>query len=101
MYSETTKKRLVITVDDGERAELSALDDIQSDVAMWDFLEPLVCNSDLDWISPAETGDLTDAPMLGRRNESGEVMERWAFMDYQVRSPLEDFLSSGRAVFVA
>jgi hypothetical protein len=28
-------------------------------------LEPLIANSELTWIDPADTGDLTSAPMLG------------------------------------
>jgi hypothetical protein len=64
-----------------------------------DFLEPLVCNSELDWIDPTETGDLTEAPMLGIRDEEGKVIERWAYMDYQVRSFLSDLADNGYAVF--
>jgi hypothetical protein len=91
--------------------------------AEWDALESLICNSELDWIDPAETGDLTDAPMLGfrkpeRKVRKGEkpfritssdgkatywepVEARWAYMDYQVRSFLEDLRDKGKAVFVS
>lgn len=30
-----------------------------------EFLESLLCNSKLEWVDPTETGDLTDAPLLG------------------------------------
>lgn len=33
--------------------------------AEYDALEHLICNSELSWISPTDTGDLTSAPMLG------------------------------------
>jgi len=107
-------KRLVITVDAEERAELQEMKDENdadkpfiSDAAMYDFLEPLTCNSDLDWISPDETGDMTSAPMLGIRDyqdenciEESKIISRWAFMDYQVVSVLEVLLHDGEAIFV-
>ena len=90
-----------------------------------EVLEQLVCNSDLDWINPAYTGDLTDAPMLGIKGEpvAGHtcnepchgyvpcghwddkdwfqpVLHRWAFMSYALRSFLDDLESEGRADFV-
>lgn len=98
------RQTLTITVDHAERAELSAWDNpdkgIQSDAAMHDFLEPLICNSELDWINPEETSDLTDAPILGTRDDQGEVTERWAFMDYQVRSVLEELRDKGTVNFI-
>lgn len=100
------RSRLTITIDDSERAELREMGDtIQQDATMHDFLEPLACNSDLEWIDPSETGDLTGAPMLGFRtfmqvNPHGNVISRWAFMDYQTRSVLEDLRDKGECVFV-
>lgn len=109
------RKTLTISVDDAEREELRnweverhgfANGNLQSDIAMMDFLEPIVCNSELDWISAAWTGDLTDAPMLGitewdlPQQDDPKVLERWAFMDYQVRSVLEDLRDKGECVFV-
>jgi hypothetical protein len=65
-------------------------------------LEPIIANSDLEWIRPEENGDLTDAPILGYRDENGESTgERWAFMDYQVRSFLQDLMDKGVAIFTA
>ena len=124
--------RLTITVDETERQQLRELGEtVHQDATMHDFLEPLTCNSELEWINPADTGDLTDAPMLGilgsentiegiERLAKGKpgicgsrlcghwdgkdrhqpILERWAFMDYQVRSVLEDFRDKGEAVFV-
>ena len=127
------RKRLTITVDDDERNELRDLGPfkIGSDHSLHDFLDPLTCNSELEWINPADTGDLTDAPMLGIYGEPGTIeqieqaaksepgiygstvyghyngkdwhmpiLQRWAFMDYQVRSVLEDLRDNGEAVFV-
>ena len=86
-------------------------------------LESLTCNSELTWIDPSDTGDLTDAPMLGilgdeRHQASGPcgvvhtgrdaggntftpILERWAFMDYQLRTFLDDLTDTGKAVFVS
>jgi len=71
-----------------------------SDLAEAEALEPLVCNSELDWVRPEECGALTSAPMLGIRNEDGTVFAAWAFMDYQVRPFLTDLIEDGKAVFV-
>ena len=65
-----------------------------------DVLDRLIANSELDWVSPSETGDLTDAPMLGIRGEDGMVIERWAYMAYEVKSFLDDLID-GEAVFIS
>ena len=65
-------------------------------------LEHLLANSELDWISPEETGDLTSAPMLGLRDKDGNATDaRWAFMDYQIRSFVTDLIETGQAVFIS
>lgn len=92
--------------------------------------ENLICNSELRWIRPEICGDLTDAPILGIAGEpeprdgsrDGDgailcgrwpdkagmariwvepVLERWAFADYCLRSPLFDLLEKGEAIFTA
>lgn len=59
-------------------------------------------NTELDFIDPSETGDLTSAPMIGVRGESaegyGNVIARWAYMDYQITDPIEELASSGEIV---
>lgn len=99
-YDLNTNGSLVITVGKAERKELKEAM-AGSTFREEDTLEHLIANSDLDWIDPAETGDLTSAPMLGIRNEKEEVVARWAFMDYQVRSFVEDLVNHGRAVFTS
>lgn len=126
------RTRLIITADEAEQEVLRnweqdragfANENFQSDMAMHDFLEPLVCNSELNWIRPEWTGDLTDAPMLGilgnvtttpgglvagcRPDAQGKmqtwhhpVVERWAFLDYALRSPLEDLRDKGVVEFI-
>ena len=60
------RTRLTLTVDPAERFELWGMDEeIHQDDTMYEFFEHLVCNSELEWITPEWTGDLTDAPMLG------------------------------------
>lgn len=75
-------------------------DEFYSHRAEIDVLDRLIANSELDWVSPSETGDLTDAPMLGIRGEDGMVIERWAYMKYETRSFLDDLIYGG-AVFVS
>lgn len=121
------RKTLTICVDEQERQELREIQSIGADVTMRDFLSPITCNSDLEWMPEGATSDLTSAPMLGvlgdegcRQHwalrehfglvESGQsdhstlyrgIVERWAFMDYQVRSVLEDLRDKGEAVFIS
>ena len=63
-------KTLTVTIDEQEQVNLCQIrdeepDDFGSSDMERDYLEPLTCNSELQWINPADTGDLTDAPMLG------------------------------------
>jgi hypothetical protein len=95
---------------------------------MCDWFEHITCNSELEWTSSDITGDLTSAPMIGIYGEEQPldekykkwdflqgtrfssccdgktfvepVLERWAFMDYAVRSVLEDLRDYGKAVFI-
>ena len=96
------RKKLTLTVDLLEIDLLKRLgEEINSDRAMYDWFEALVCNSELEWINPADTGDLTDAPMLGIWQDDRMSVERWAFMDYQVRSVLADLRDKGEVVFIS
>ena len=123
------RKSLTIVADDDEQAMLREMDEkhIHADSTLFDWFEWLICNSELAWVNPADTGDLTSAPMLGILGEQGvkditvfqenfgyvecgsdgrntfvqPILERWAFMDYQVRSALQDLRDHGKVVFTA
>lgn len=100
------RRTLTILANEAKRQELREREDVQSNDALTEVFERMVCNSELDWINPADTGDLTSAPMLGVQffdNDKREtvILERWAFMDYQVRSVLEDLRDKGEAVFIS
>lgn len=120
--------KLIITMSAEEKAELVAslaeAEFPDSDGFMHDVFESLVANSELMWINPSDTGDMTEAPMLGilgdetrlakGASETGYVLcggdehggiyhpiiSRWAFMDYQVRSPVRDLADNGLVVFI-
>ncbi len=96
---------LIIEASDDERAELRAMREERGGFGTreeCDALERDLCNGGLQWIDPLETGDLTSAPMLGFYADDGEtVWARWAFMDYALRSFLDDLVDTGRAVFVS
>ena len=116
---------LTIHADEAARAELRSWPESQreadetgggfgsvlhSDKAMYEAFEGLIANSELEWICPEWHGDLTDAPILGILNPNWSedtdafekrALERWGFMDYALRSPLEDLRDKGEAVFVA
>lgn len=111
------RNRLTVIIDDEERQTICEMQsdgkNIGADSVMCDFLEPLTCNSELEWIDPVEArdtfGDLTDAPMLGiygvsdetRSNGGSELCERWAFMEYETVSVLETLRDTGKAVFIS
>lgn len=125
-YSISPDRRLLtITADADERAELAALgESIHSDSTLHDSLEHITCNSELEWVFPYETGDLTDAPMLGIFGEEGlkehtvfapnhglrdtgfnghnttavPIVERWAYIGYELRSFLEVLRDEGKIV---
>ncbi len=98
------KKRLTLTASRKERAELAGEHPslFGSSLHEAEILEDLLANSCLEWIQPEECGDLTDAPILGFRDEEGKATgERWGFMDYALRSFCEDLRYKGEAIFIA
>lgn len=109
---------LVITADEAAKKELAELKEEKGeafgcDDVMGDVFENMIANSELDWVRPEDTGDLTDAPMLGIVGNEGEqvekfygrnfndqpILERWAFMGYQIDSPQDCLLRNGFVVF--
>ena len=84
-----------------------------SDQTMFDALEWLLCNSELEWSSPEEIGALTSAPILAIYGDTRlvnhreaeltgkvtvrEIQQAWGFMDYQVRSVQGALLETGEA----
>ena len=86
---------------------------------IYELLEHLLANSDLQWIDSVDTGDLTGAPMLGvlGQDEIGTerpgyravgfwddsprvapILERWAWMDYAVTDLVDEIREKGFAV---
>lgn len=97
-------------------------DEFGTDAFMYNYFEHLTCNSEYEWIQAEEVGALTEAPMLGiygeeraRRDTDSpyisvtgqwddttwvqDVLQCWAFMDYQIVSPQELLLESGEVFF--
>ena len=100
------RKNLILSIDPEEQAALQLTrtedpDDWGTTRLEGEVMEPIICNSELEWIEPWETGDLTDAPMLGVCDEEETILERWAFMNYQVRSFLDDLADHGKATFIS
>jgi hypothetical protein len=124
------RRTLTVTAGKSARAELAELgQDIHSDKSLYEAFDALIGNSELQWVSPVVCGDLTEAPILGiwgdeqwvSEHKDGDgtilagadhsrkekpimvqpVLERWAYMDYQIISPLQDLRDTGKAVFIA
>lgn len=105
---EKTDNSLILTLIDLNQDEgcgVRAMDDYrecdpdwQSDKSRLEFFEGLIANTEWDWIDPEEIGALTDAPILGLRNENDNVIEAYGYMDYQVNS-LMQALAWGKAIF--
>ncbi|SRR6266566_600554 len=102
-YDLNTHGCLILRADSQEQERLRAIiaEHGTTYTAEYEALEPLICNSELTWIEPEEIGALTSAPILGLRNEQGEPSAAWGFMDYQVRSFVEDLIETGEAVFIS
>lgn len=96
---------LRITMSPEERAELRDLSNelgterFWTDDTMLDVLEPFTCNSEYDWVHPVEVAALTEAPILGTRDENYNPVEVWWYPNYMVQSPLCDLLNCGFVVF--
>lgn len=84
----------------------------------YEMLEGLISNSDLNWIDPSDTGDMTDAPLLGIVGDDvrpqdreahppcygwlqyAPILERWGYPHYALRSFLQDLMEAGEATFI-
>ena len=66
-----------------------------------DIIDELRIDSELEIVYPWECGDLTDAPMLGLRDDEGNVTARWAFMSYAVELFSDVLREHGKVVFVS
>ncbi len=124
------RSKLILNVDSKEQ---SALQDLRAEdpeywgthMCEYDTLDQLMSNSELEWVDPADTGDLTDAPLIGItagedenvRVQSGPhgamlvggdengsiyapILERWGYEPYCLRSFLDDLADNGQAVFI-
>jgi hypothetical protein len=81
--------------------EICYTDNAHSDQFLNDVLDHLVSSSELSFVLPEETGDLTEAPMLGIRDEDDKVLERWGYMSYQVKSLVRQLALDGEVTLVA
>lgn len=72
-----------------------------SDACLWEVMEGFLANSPYQRIDPSAISALTEAPMLAITDTDGEVLKAWAFMDYQVRSLLEELVNTGEAVLTS
>ena len=119
---------MILSVDAEERALLQTLKDEDPDAFvtdgfMFDYFEDFIGNNEYQWTRPEYCGALTDAPMLaiygteralkecedqeylnivGRWDNTTwveDVEQAWAFMDYQVTSPQEQLLETGKSVW--
>ncbi len=124
------RKTLTILASSAAREALRLLlEEQQGREAMYTAFERLICNSELQWTDPEVHGDLTDAPILGiwgnerwvASHRSGDgtvcvgadhtrevdpvqvvsVVERWGYMNYAVRDPVQDLVDTGRVEFIA
>lgn len=104
------EKGLKITIDDIDKRFLAEIlvdraydpktnDVIGSDVVMYDFFDPFICNSEFEWIRPEDIGALTSAPILGCLGENDEVVEAYGYMNYAVQSLMQDLYDTGETFF--
>jgi hypothetical protein len=82
----------------GKTKEHYPIDEFVSDRVMYEFFEGFIANTEWEWIDAEEIGALTSAPILGIRDEKGHVLEAYGYMEYVMKSILEDFFNEGLAV---
>lgn len=114
--AERTEKSLILTLIDNngdESCGVKAMDELRetypdngedggtdtfgSDAVMFEFFEGFIANTEWEWIGAEEICALTSAPILGIKDENDNVIEAYGFMDYAIRSLLQD-LFEGEAV---
>jgi len=119
-YDLNTNGCLIIKADDRDRERLKEIRGPVGEYGQterpyvdieYEALEPLICNSELEWIAPEDIGALTSAPILGIRNTDPikedptsheyPIVAAWGFMDYAVRSFVDDLIETGKAVFIS
>jgi hypothetical protein len=121
---------LTLQVDKFEQANLQSLRKLEPEQwGTWrteaQVLENLLGNSELDWVQPTDTSDMTDAPLLGivgneeerTREQTGPygavlaggdeggawyvpILERWGYAEYALHSFMDDLANKGEAVFL-
>lgn len=94
--------RLVLRADAEDRATMRAevaegesLDDAVEER----MRESLFYNGPFQSVDPSETGDLTDAPMIGVKDEDDNVIIRFAYMDYQILDWREEIMETGEVTW--
>jgi len=108
--AERTEKSLILTLIDSKGDESCGIraikehkeaysDEWQSDKVMYEFFEGFIANTEWEWISAEDIGALTSAPILGIKDENGEVIEAYGFMDYALRSILDDLFQDHKVIF--
>jgi len=107
--AEKTETSLILTLIDNNGDESCGVREIKEireeyfdgefdcDEVMYEFFEGFIANTEWEWIASDEIGALTDAPILGIKDENDNVIEAYGFMDYQVKS-LMQALYEGKAV---
>ena len=96
------RSKLTLFIDPEDREELRTLmeESIEGGSAPeYEALDHMIGNSELDWVFPSETGDLTDAHLLGIRDEEGEVIERWGYAPSAVKCFLKEMLDGEQVSF--
>ena len=101
---------LTLTVDKQEQLDLISVRSMDaeempgmewgSDSQVYYWFEDFIANSEFEWVDASETGDLTDSPMLGIRNEEWIVTERWAYLIYETHYILDDLIEKGSVILV-
>lgn len=96
---------LLLSITAEQQEELRELgEDIQTDDAMYQFFEHMICNCDIDWIKPEDIGALTDAPILGitEQDDDGKITKLhnvWWYPAYVYNSPLAILRDEGEVTF--
>lgn len=90
-FIKTDNSLKLVVVSEGAKQVLKEYHDtdiIDLDSSMYEMFDDILANCEWEWISPEEIGALTDAPILGIKDENDNVIEAYGFMDYAIDSLL-------------
>lgn len=100
---------LLVELDEEARQEVEEIsqnENSNADSKLWEVLEYWLCNSEWEFLSNVETGDLFDGPILcfqctyDDKDNLVDMTGKYGYGDYALYDPVEKLLEDGKLVFM-